>query len=277
MLLIRKRKNFSLPDLLSKNQTKYYSSLKLKKYREKEQKFLAEGVRTCEELLSSDSIPEILLTCPPLLTSARATKLIRRYQQAGITLAELDEKALNQISTTVHSQGVIAVVPRRTLDADTLLQSGVPTLLALQGLNDPGNLGTILRTAVWFGISGILLSTDSVEFTNPKVVRSSMGALFYTRIAETPDLRQTLLHCKENGYAIIISDTAGETGYRELKNFAKTVLVFGSESAGIDPRLREIATATVSIPARGRGESLNVAVAAGILMAEVTQQESTVA
>lgn len=258
--------------MLSKNQLKYYSSLKKKKFREQEKRFLVEGVRTCEEILNSDFEIEILLYCPPALSSKRATRILEKYRSSKIPVQEINTRELKLISTTIHSQGIIAIAKMMESNLEQLLSTQPQNLLVVESLSDPGNLGTILRSAAWFGLAGVLLSQNCVEITNPKVVRASMGAIFHLPIVERLHLIRILQKLRELRYSIYATDVHGETEYfrADFKD-PKNVLIVGSEAEGVSNEIKEMATAVLRIPKCGKGESLNVAVAAGILMAKLSQ------
>ena len=163
--------------MISKNQLKYYTSLKRKKVRELEQKFIVEGLRLCEGVFDSEYEFDKVIYCPAKLSSERANRFIEKCKNTGLPTEEIDTKSLKLISDTVESQGILGIVRMQHFTLEHLLANFAKHLVALDHLNDPGNLGTIIRSANWFGVHGILLGPNSVEFTNPKVVRASMGSV----------------------------------------------------------------------------------------------------
>ncbi|NIS23358.1 RNA methyltransferase [candidate division KSB1 bacterium] len=257
--------------MISKNKLKYFASLKLKKNREREDRFLIEGVRLCEGILRSNYEVETILYCPTSVTSHRARSLVERFQKADTPITEIDTKSLQRLTDTVRSQGIVGIVRKREFRLDDLIRSA-KMLIATDDINDPGNFGTIIRTAEWFGVGGILTSRNSVEFTNPKVLRASMGATFHLPIIEKLNLSDTLTTLKDRGYEILVTDAHGNDLYSEIPYGAKSVLVLGNEISGVHENIKQMAINNISIPRLGKGESLNVAVATGIILAEMTRQ-----
>lgn len=258
--------------MISKAQLKYLTSLKQKKYREKERRFLIEGLHLCEEILTSDFEVEALFYCPSRVTCARGMQLIREFKNAGIAIEEINSNSLRILSDTVNSQGVVCVVRKREYSFTELANSGPDLLLALDQIKDPGNLGTIIRTAGWFGADGVLISQDSVELTNPKVLRATMGAAFHIPILENQELNHVLTKLRDMEYALLVADKLGSASYHDFDFPPKNVLILGNEIVGVSKELNNLATTTLKIPKTGRGESLNVAVAAGILLAEMSKK-----
>jgi TrmH family RNA methyltransferase len=255
--------------VISKNKLKYYSSLKRKKNREREHRFLIEGVRLCEEIFASDFEVETLLYCPALLISQRSKDVIAKFQQRGTPVLEIDVKSLQQLSDTVHSQGVVGVAKMHDFSWEQIIEHRPHILLAIDQITDPGNMGTIIRTANWFGAAAILLSENCVDVANPKVVRASMGALFYIPIFEIINFKERLHELKKMGYALFAADPVGELIYSTAPFTTKNVLILGNETTGVDAEIKMMANARLVIPRQGTGDSLNVAVAAGILLAEM--------
>lgn len=257
--------------MISENQSKYFSALKEKKYRDREQKFLIEGLRLCEEVFESDYEMEKLLYCPSLISSARLQQCIAQCFERDIPAEEIDEKILKKISDTVHSQGILGLVKKKKVSFEQLLRSDPENLIALENVNDPGNLGTILRSASWFGMEGVLLSQNSVDYTNPKVVRSSMGAIFHLPIFDQLNLTEKLWELKKLGYSLFLTDAQGDVSYSNMKITQKNIFIFGNETEGVSESIRQITTSIIKIPRKGKGDSLNVAVAAGIIFAEISR------
>lgn len=226
---------------------------------------LAEGVRLVEEAIAAGSLVEAAVHSPGLLKNARGRALLDLLVQAGVKLEEVADTELEQLADTQHPQGVIAVVkaPRWTL-ADILVKQG--PVLVLDGVQDPGNTGTILRTALGLGASGVVILPGTVEVTNPKVMRGSMGAVFRLPWVELA-AAEFLKWAGEHAVTLLIAEMDGEpiTGLRVSHPVA---LVLGNEGAGLSPLIRNAGRA-VSIPLAPETESLNVAVAAGILLYEV--------
>lgn len=257
--------------MISKATLEYIASLRLKKYRNKYHRFLIEGIHLCEEVLSSKYHVEILLFCPTELTSSRGKKLIESYKKARIPVAPLDARSLKKISDTVTTQGVIGVVRRKAFSLEELLRRPPSILVALYQIKDPGNLGTLIRTAAWFGVGGVLISQNSVELTNPKVLRATMGSVFYLPILVNQNLYDQIPRLKNLGYSMFVADVAGSVDYYNYKFSRRNVLFIGNEISGVCEELKKMATVILKIPRKGQGDSLNVAVAAGIILSGMSR------
>ncbi|MDZ7268722.1 MAG: RNA methyltransferase [candidate division KSB1 bacterium] len=258
--------------MLSKADLKSISRLLQKKYREETNCFLVEGGRLCEEAIQSGWEIEHIIYCPSLLNSLRSHQALKLALQRGLPVEEVNVETFANLSDTKNSQGIVAVVRKRPPARDPLEQmKQVPRCLwvAIEKLHDPGNLGTILRTADWLGVDGIIVGSTCVEVYNPKVVRASMGALFRLAIHEVEDVVGLLRKFQMFGCVLYGADQSGDFPYTTLRFSARKVLVLGDEIEGLSPQIKEIIQHRVSIPKRGGGDSLNVAIAAAILLAEM--------
>ena len=246
--------------MMTQNKIKYLKSLSHKKYRNQHKKFFIEGKRIVDELIQSDyKIDEIIIT----------QDFINRHPEHVLFSSNLDyqiisDKDYKKIKNTNNSQGVFALVP--TKDSFDIKNDIKGPSLVLNNISDPGNLGTLLRSAAWYGINNIFISNDSVDIYNPKVVRSSMGAHFYlSNLFElsADDIISILI----NKNLQIIAATLDGISYKNIsiKN-NNWVLILGSEAHGIDNKILQLADQQVSIPKKGNVESLNVAVAGSILL-----------
>lgn len=259
--------------MISRAQIKFFRALKKKKYRERTGLFLAEGIRLCEELLTSDYEVECLLCAPALLHRPYGGDVLEKFEAARVPIHEVEQKAFLTIADTQRSQGLIAVVKKKPYSLSDLPQQPPSILLASDGIKDPGNLGTMIRTADWFGIAGLLLSENSVEVTNPKVVRSSMGSIFHLPMITDLDLNEILPELKQQGHALVVTDATGGGSFYDVQYPAKNVIIMGNEDMGVSDAIKNFSDIRVSIPRNGHGESLNVAVSTGILLAEITRSQ----
>ncbi len=252
------------------NKFKYYQSLKFKKYREREKKFIIEGIKICEEAFHSNYRIDSLL-----LHSQRVSPEMIRYfkkicDQQNIACYDLAHHKLSALADTVHSQGVIGIVndSEPHIDPDQF-----KFIVAIDGAQDPGNVGTVIRTADWFGVNAILLGEGAVDVYNSKVLRSSMGSIFHLPILSHVDLSQFLGQLKKSGYRIYIASVHGDRIYDDEIFSEKRVLVIGHETRGISPSVFDLADVTMKIPAKGQAESLNMAVATGIMLSRMVNHE----
>ncbi len=243
--------------MLTKAQINHLKSLKLKKYRQNYDEFVIEGDKLITEALLGNVELRRLVATNAWLQSNNL-QFPKHLKVETVT-----EKEMQQISSLSTAPDVIGLVGKMYFD----IQSFKPDnnwALILDGISDPGNFGTIIRTAEWFGIETIICSEDTVELYNPKVVQSSMGSLFRTKVYYT-DLPTFLAKYPNQAIATTLQ---GENIY--TCNFNKSgFLVIGSESHGIGDNVLKLCAREVKIPAFGKAESLNAAVATGIALSVI--------
>ena len=249
--------------MLPKSELKYIQSLNHKKFRQEYGHFVAEGPKLVQELLARQ---------PDLLHKLFATNEWYKRQEPGVIavignrfqLVEAFE--LEKISNLQNAQDVLAIVniplPAKAAAADL---SQPAWKLALDGIQDPGNMGTIIRTAHWFGIENVICSLDCADVFSPKVVQSSMGSIFGVNVIYT-DLADDLAENKLPVYGALLK---GES-VRKKHEYAKGIILIGNEGQGIRPALVPYIDHPVTVPGIGDAESLNAAVAAGILLYSFT-------
>ncbi len=206
----------------------------------------------------------------------------REYFEKGFpetfddNLVELNvvESALfKTLPTTSTPSGVVAIAKARDHRLDGLLQAvdhDHVTLVVCENVQDPGNLGTIIRTALAFGAGGLILTRGSVDIYNPKVVRSAMGALFQLPIATNVELGECHRHLKNRGIDIVALSPEAEQSFIDLNYGKKVALLLGNEANGLTPEAEAMVTTRVRIPMHGDVESLNVAIAAGVVLFHVS-------
>ncbi|HEX9829786.1 MAG TPA: RNA methyltransferase, partial [Bacteroidota bacterium] len=199
--------------------------------------------------------------------------LLEKAKKKAAQIKELSEKELGQVSNTVHSQGVVAVVHQREFRLEDVLTKQAKLIVALDAVNDPGNLGSIIRSCDWFGVDALLLGNGCVELYNEKVVRSTAGSIFHIPVVEGVDLPVALSKVKKSGYAVVTLSGDGTESYVEGRLKAPAVLVFGSEAHGVSKEVRSASDAVLKIPGYGSAESLNVGVACGIVLAHVRAEK----
>ncbi|MGN0778971.1 MAG: TrmH family RNA methyltransferase [Aristaeellaceae bacterium] len=232
-----------------------WRSLKERKGRKETGCFLVEGRKMVEEALRSAFPVEAVL--------ADESRLSELALPAHVPVYALPEHVLAAVCDTKTPQGVAAVV---RMQAPAALGR---RLVALDGVQDPGNVGTIIRTADAAGLDGVLLSTQCADVFSPKVLRATMGSIFRMGIRVTDDLPGELTHLKQAGMSILSSQLDGTPFYEREPVGTSFCLVIGSEGNGVTPEVQAAATHRVKLPMRGGAESLNAAVAAGIMMYEL--------
>ncbi len=253
--------------LLSNNQIKTYSKLQQKKFRDLEKRFLVEGAKLCREALYQPENVECVIFSQTNKHAGSLQSIHDLAKTAKIPVFYADSRHFKLMCDTQTPQGVAAVVKkRRTPDL-----SQARSLLALDGIQDPGNLGSILRTAEWFNIDGILSSTKTVDCYNPKVVRGTMGSIFRLAIQENIRLEK-LDEKRKQGFSVIAAVVTGGIPPVKVDKFAKNIILVGSEASGIS-LTDEFIDVKITIPKPGAGESLNVAVATAILLYEIYGQK----
>ena len=239
--------------MLSKSEIKNISRLKQKKYRLSERVFVVEGVRPVKEALDSRYTVSRLL-----VTESQIAGFSKHEQCEQVTSAQMQ-----QVSGMKTPPGVMALVEFPE-NENLLLTGGV---LLAEALNDPGNLGSILRTADWFGIKTVILSEDSVDVFNPKTVQASMGSVFRVAVSYM-NLQEAVQQLKAKGVEVYGAALNGKNVYK-TRFTSRFALVLGSESHGLSPQITEICDEIVTIPSFGRAESLNVGVSCAVISAEI--------
>ncbi|OSZ78575.1 hypothetical protein CAP35_10090 [Chitinophagaceae bacterium IBVUCB1] len=241
--------------MLSKAQNKYIRSLSQQKYRVEHGVFVVEGDKIAREWLAADADIQHIVATEDWLGQNKS--LIKRHQEASVTA--VTEAELQSVSQLQTANEVLLVV--HWDNENKQLPTG-EWCIALDTLQDPGNMGTIIRIADWFGIRHIVASPDSVDYYNPKVIQAAMGGHLRVQL-HTADILSFVSNTTMPVYAAALN---GEDVYG-LTNATEGILVIGNESKGISADLMKLATRKITIPRRGGAESLNAAVSTGILCA----------
>lgn len=192
--------------------------------------------------------------------------------QDGILVGILAGKLFRGLSDTVNPQGIIAVVRMPQYDRGRLIGSPRAAVLCLEDIRDPGNLGTMVRTAEGAGMSGLVLSKGCADLFNPKVVRSTMGAIFRVPYIFCEDMPAELELLKSDGFTLYAAHLGGECGFTEVDYMGRVGILVGNEAHGLRDEASAKADRLVRIPMEGELESLNAAVSAALLMYEVHRQ-----
>jgi RNA methyltransferase, TrmH family len=235
---------------------------------------LAEGVRLVEEALAAGIGVRGAAVSPALEGTPRGSALKSALSERGVPITDVGAAELHKLADTEHPQGVIAVVEPRVWTLADLSAAPGDVLLVLDGVQDPGNVGTVLRTALGLGGAGVVALKGTADLTNPKVLRGSMGAAFRLPAVST-DAESFLAWASERDVELWVAATDGETATRHGARRARAplALVLGNEGAGVSAAVELAARRWVSVPLAPGVESLNVAVAAGILLHEVMRDD----
>jgi len=236
-----------------------------KKFRSKERQFIVEGVKGVEEALASTA--DIFCIAIEEARKDEMKHILQLAKKKEIEYLLCGKKDIALIKSVETFPGVLAVVDMPDHDISDIATAD--TILCLDGISDPGNLGTIIRTADWFGIQAILLSPDCVDPYNEKVVRSTMGSIFHMTMTEAPDLEEAIHDFQKDGYHISGFSLGGKD-IQHLKKQEKSVYIFGSESHGIRKDILDMCDSVYTIPGFGKAESLNVGVAVGIVLYHIS-------
>ncbi len=250
--------------ITSKDNSKIKEIKKLKEKKYRKTAFIVEGIKMIKEAISEKAEID--------------TIIIREDTELDFKLdSELEKKVIHvtknvfeTISDVVSPQGVLVVINKK-ID-DNKISKHVDYILALDGIQDPGNLGTIIRTADSANIKQILVSKDTVDSYSPKVVRSTMGAIYRVKIIECEDLAKTLKSLQTTGFEIVTTDLHTDKSIYDM-NYNKKIVVIGNEANGVTPEIKELSNYRVKIPMLGKTESLNAAVATGIMIYEYVRQK----
>ena len=240
-----------------------------KKYREEAGMFIVEGWKSVEEAMNANANIETLIYNP---IDKINKKLLAKLQGSINEIFEATEKEMQTISDTVTTQGIIAVVKKMDSESalDKIRKKSEAVIVSLETMNDPGNLGTIVRTCDWFGVDALVIGENSVELYNPKVVRATMGSIFHFPIIENVNLEIFLRQSQKDGFTIYSSELKKSDDIREIQWQKKSVILIGSESHGISEKISALADKKIFIPKYGKAESLNAAMACGIILSQIT-------
>ena len=267
---------------------KYIRSLLEKgSIRKKDKAFVVEGIKLTDEALEYGKVLEVVcsgslydeinsgdLSGNRLL--AENDKNITNYVKKGSSLLVVSDVVFKSLSETITPQGILAVAEMPDyglLDKGFLeqvyIKNGKIKLLVLEDTADPGNLGTIMRTAEAAGVTGVIMGKGTVDIFNPKVVRSTMGSIFRLPFAYVEDLKETIKELKNQGISFYATHLKGEKSYKDIKYSDRSAILVGNEARGLSDEVTDLADTYVLIPMQGKVESLNAAVAAALMMYEV--------
>jgi TrmH family RNA methyltransferase len=260
---------------LSSNKLKQIRKLKHKKYRAQTNCFLCEGFRLFNTALDTSQLNICELIISDKLQSTRQGLLVQEKAiKRGIDIYKTDEIRLKKISEEVTPSGIVFVVEKDIKSIELLLTLEDKFLLYLDRISEPGNLGSILRTASWFGVRSILLSPECVDPWNPKTVRASAGSIFKSNIFT--DIEFTFLRerFKKRGYQFIATVVSDGLPLNKWKIGKKTIICLGQEASGLSKEILKHVDGHINIPGPGDVDSLNLSVATGIILYEATKADT---
>ncbi len=237
---------------------KEIKKMKDKKFRK--DKFLIEGIKMLREAINENANIELIII-------RENTKI--DFDISSYKIMEVNEAVFNSLTDVVSPQGVIAIIRKKN---NIEVDKNAEYILALDGVQDPGNLGTIIRTADSANLNQIIVSKDTVDAFSPKVVRSTMGAIYRVNIIEVESLVETLKNLKDSGFKTVTTSLDTSKSIYDLK-YNKKVVIIGNEANGVSKEVQKISDYKVKIPMLGKTESLNASVATGIMIYEYVRQK----
>ncbi len=256
---------------LGNAQVKQIRLLAQRKERDRTGLFFIEGLRSTAEAVQLGAAITQLVVAPALLTSAFGQALVAEHQSRGGATLEVTPEVFASLSAKDGPQGLGAVVRQRWEPLDNVRLGDELGWVVLDAVQDPGNLGTILRTADAVGCAGVVLLGSATDPYDPAAVRASMGALFAQRLVKA-DWATFIAWQRRHGYSLVGTSDAASLDYRAARYAPPTLLLMGSERQGLSAAQQAECDALVSIPMRGRSDSLNLAVATGVMLYELLAQ-----
>lgn len=252
----------------SNPQMKYLVQMQKKaKLRKEEQAFVVEGTKMFEEAVEGNLVIKAYFSETYWKEKAEGKSYLEKIAYEIVT-----DSVLKEISDTMTPQGVIAIVKMPQYDLQELIKREQVNLVLLENLRDPGNLGTIVRTAEGAGMDAVILSKESVDIYNPKVIRSTMGAIYRMPLLYVDSFSECLLDLQKNGIVVYATHLKGKNDYDREEYAKKSAVIIGNEANGITEETTDLADCLVKIPMEGKLESLNAAIAAALLMYEMYRQ-----
>lgn len=254
-------------------QIKAIKKLKEKKYRDETNCYIVEGIKMVKEAINENAAIKMIVICEDcdeveLKNNSSKDNRIEQsllYEIAKYECIYVTKKVFSLLSEVKTPQGILAVVEKE--DSIEKIDYTEDMILVLDGIQDPGNLGTILRTADSANLKQIILSEEVADPYNPKVVRSTMGAIFRMNIIRTDNLVKTLQMLKKHKYEVVATSLDTNNSIYDI-DYHKKVIVIGNEAKGVSKEIQNLADKKVKIPMLGKTESLNASVAAGIMIYE---------
>ena len=253
---------------------KYIISLGKSKTRKKEKKFIVEGPHLVGEAINcfreSGKFPIDFI----LYSADAPADILKAARNLGVSCFRTTERVMREISEVETPQGILAVVKEEEFNLNEVLGRKPPLIVFCIDVQDPGNLGTIIRTADAVSASGVILSKGTVDLYNPKVLRSTIGSIFHLPIVHVENIKETIITLKQNGTKIIAAALDAKKSYFDADLGGPVAIIFGNESKGIGRQVEGLCDGSVKIPMPGKAESLNVGVSSAVILYEALRQRS---
>lgn len=255
------------------NNIKHVKSLHKKKYREAYDEFLIDGLRIIEHALDNNAEFKAIYYHEEIVNYERNYKLFKKIHDKNINLYKINNKILRDIATTDNPQGILGVIKRKYYSLKDIINNEKFFLIILDRLQDPGNVGTIIRTADAAGADGLIALKGTVDIYNSKTIRSTMGSIFTMPIVHVDDLGELVNTLEIHNSDIISTSLEAEKYHFEVEYGNKNAIIIGNEGNGICDELIGSSNVKVKIPMFGNAESLNASVASGIIIYELVRQK----
>jgi TrmH family RNA methyltransferase len=262
MDIIRSREN---------NRIKLVRSLNSRKNREDEGAFVVEGMKFVREALKENSEIEFILISEGVMGRNETDLILDELYLKDIVFYVCEEKIFDNTADTINSQGILAVVKKHRYDLENVLKES-RFIVFCDRIQDPGNLGTIIRTADAFGPASVVLNRGCVDAYNQKVVRATAGAVFRVPIVTDCEDEEIIASLKEAGFKIISSVVESEYSFNEMEKAERICVVIGNEGQGVSKYITDNSEMSITIRMTGRAESLNASIAAGIIIYETRKK-----
>ncbi len=243
--------------------------LKDKKHRDEKNEFIIEGIKLIEEAIVEKAKIKTIVVCEECMKDGAMDKNVL-YEIAKYNCIYVSEKVFKLLTDVSNPQGILAVIEKNGKEDEINYNEDI--IVVLDGIQDPGNLGTILRTVDSANLKQIIVSDITADVYNPKVVRSTMGAIFRVKVIESKNLIETLKIIKKHKFKIISTSLDDSKSIYDI-DYNKKVIVIGNEANGVSERIQKLSDEKIKIPMLGKTESLNASVAAGIVIYEYVRNK----
>jgi TrmH family RNA methyltransferase len=251
---------------------KFLKSLLTPQGRRKNNSFIIEGFKLFREALTAGSNIEVFFYSPGAIESQEGLFLKEIIRKNTVNSCLISDVLMKSLCDTVSPQGILAVI-KKEIDYNEEIDFSDHIWLLAYEIQDPGNLGTIIRTADAAGVKGIFLSQGTVDVTNPKVIRATMGSFFHIKLFKIKNMESFILNSKKKGVTFITTSVSSGKEYFNIKYPSPSVLIVGNEGHGLPDDIIQGSDLTVTIPVYGKAESLNVGIASGIILYEIARQK----
>lgn len=248
---------------------KHIRKLKDKKYRDESNEYVVEGVKLVEEAVKENAKIKQIIVCEDTTRTYEIPTHIM-LEIAKYECISVSDKIFNIITQVTNPQGIMAIIEKNAQNAKIDYTQDI--IVVLDDVQDPGNLGTILRTVDSIGLNQIIVSKGTADAFNSKVVRSTMGAIFRIKIIEVENLAQAIKEMRKHHFKLMVTSLQTKNSIYVI-DFYKKIIVIGNEANGVSKEIQDMADEKAKIPMLGRTESLNASVAAGVVMYEYVRQK----